>query len=49
VLWTDASGSSLIIATGSSPSASGSGLGILHGGRFTPLPGTPVQTNNVAW
>jgi hypothetical protein len=49
VLWTDASGSSLIIATGSSPSATGSGLGILHSGRFTPLPGTPVQTNNVAW
>ena len=49
VLWTDASASTLIIAAGSHPSAADSGLGILRDGRFTPLPGPPVQTNNVAW
>ena len=49
VLWTDASASTLIIAAGSHPSATDSGLGILRDGRFTPLPGPPVQTNNVAW
>ena len=49
VLWTDASASTLIIAAGAHPPATDSGLGILRDGRFTPLPGPPVQTNNVAW
>jgi hypothetical protein len=28
---------------------SGTVTGILRDGRFTPLPGTPVTTSNVAW
>jgi hypothetical protein len=48
VLWADSSGRTLIVDTQAGPS--GAPLtGILHGGRFTPLPGPSVQTNNVAW
>ncbi len=48
VLWADSSGRTLIVDAQSGPS--GAPLtGILHGGRFTPLPGPPVQTSNVAW
>ena len=48
VLWTSADGSTLIVDAGPSP-ATGSGLGVLRAGRFTPLPGTAVETSNVAW
>ena len=48
VLWADSSGRTVIVDAQSGPS--GAPLtGILHGGRFTPLPGSPVQTSNVAW
>jgi hypothetical protein len=48
VLWTDSSGRTLIVeATVRSTAASV--LGLLRGGRFTPLPGAPVNANNVAW
>jgi hypothetical protein len=48
VLWADSSGRTVIVEAQSGPS--GAPLtGILHGRRFTPLPGSPVQTNNVAW
>jgi hypothetical protein len=49
VLWADSSGSTLIvngIRTG--PSAA-TVTGILRRGRFTPLPGAPLATDNVAW
>jgi hypothetical protein len=49
VLWANPSGRTLIVAAGSSSSATGSGLGVLRGGQLTPLPGSPVQTSNVAW
>ena len=48
VMWTDSSGRTLIVdAAGSSPSAAFS-VGILRGGRFTPLPGISVYAN-AAW
>ena len=48
VLWADSSGRTLIVDAQAGPS--GAPLtGILHGGRFTPLPGPSVQTSNVAW
>ncbi len=48
MLWADASGRTLIIVP--RPGRPAAPLtGILHGGRFTPLPGPPVQTSNVAW
>jgi hypothetical protein len=49
VLWADPSGGALIIEADHSPSANASVTGVLRGGRFTPLPGAPVETNNVAW
>jgi hypothetical protein len=48
VLWSDSSGRTLIVEAQSGPS--GAPLtGVLRGGRFTPLPGAQVQTNNAAW
>ena len=48
VLWADSSGRTVIVDAQSGPS--GAPLtGILHGRRFTPLPGSPVQSSNVAW
>jgi hypothetical protein len=49
VLWTSADGSTLIVNAGRSPAISASAVGVLRGGRFTPLPGAPVTTNDVAW
>jgi hypothetical protein len=48
VLWADSSGRTLIVEAQSGPS--GAPLtGVLRGGRFTPLPGAPADTTNVAW
>ncbi len=42
VLWSSPTGSTLIVATST-------GAGILTGGQFTPIPGYPPLTGNVAW
>ncbi len=48
VLWTDSSGRTVIVAAQSG--LSGTPLtGVLRDGRFTPLPGAPADTTNVAW
>jgi len=48
VLWADSSGRTLIVEAQSGPS--GAPLtGVLRGGRFTPLPGAPADTTNMAW
>jgi hypothetical protein len=48
VLWADSSGGTLIVEAQSGPS--GAPLtGVLRGGRFTPLPGAPADTTNMAW
>jgi hypothetical protein len=53
VLWTDSSGSTLIVNGVRTGASAGTVTGILRGGRFTPLPGAPVTTSvttsNVAW
>ncbi|HEY5352134.1 MAG TPA: hypothetical protein VIK57_06740 [Streptosporangiaceae bacterium] len=48
VLWTDSSGSTLIV-NGIRTGPSAAVTGILRRGRFTPLPGAPLATDNVAW
>ena len=48
VLWTDSSGRTVIVAAQSG--LSGTPLtGVLRDGLFTPLPGAPADTTNVAW
>jgi hypothetical protein len=48
VLWADSSGRTLIVEAQSG--LSGAPLtGVLRGGRFTPLPGAPADTTNMAW
>jgi hypothetical protein len=49
VLWTDVSGSTLIVEEGSAPTTNSSTMGIAAGGRFTPLPGAAMNTDNLAW
>jgi hypothetical protein len=49
VLWTDVSGRTLIVQEGSAPTSNSSAVGIVARGRFTPLPGTALNTDNVAW
>jgi hypothetical protein len=47
VLWTNGTGSVLIIDT--IDRSGGSGLGIVRNGEFTPLPGPPMGHNASAW
>jgi hypothetical protein len=49
VLWTDVSGSTLIAEEGSAPTTNSSAVGIVARGRFIPLPGAALNTDNVAW
>jgi hypothetical protein len=49
VLWTDVSGSTLIVEEGSAPTTNSFAVGIAARGRFTPLPAAAVNTDNVAW
>jgi hypothetical protein len=46
VLWTSRDGATLIVQAAS---GRGPALGILSRGRFAPLPGAAVTTDNVAW
>jgi Tol biopolymer transport system component len=49
VLWTDPSGGTLIVEGARTGSLPATVTGILRDGRFTPLPGAPLVTSNVAW
>ena len=49
VLWTDSSGSTLIVQGVRTGPSAAIVTGILRDGRFTPLPGTLSVTSNAAW
>jgi hypothetical protein len=49
VLWTDPSGSTLIISAQPTAKATEPVTGVLSGKRFTPLPGAPADVVNIAW
>jgi len=48
VLWSDSSGRTLVVQAQSGPSGAPL-IGVLRGGRFTPLPGAPGDATNMAW
>jgi hypothetical protein len=49
VLWTDSSGSTLIVSALPTAKATETVIGVLRGGRFTPLPEAPANAVNIAW
>jgi hypothetical protein len=49
VLWTDSSGSTVIVSALPNANAPESVIGVLRGKRFTPLPGAPADVVNIAW
>lgn len=49
VLWTSASGSTLVVSVQRRAQAGGSLVGVVRGRQFTPLPRAPLNTVNIAW